>query len=155
MGLLTALLPLCTNTNLLDVCSEQKWGPKLFSAGSFATFLKNMKFNANKALFRAKNKNKLLNQVRDAEKVLIYKPMGFERRQSEPRMSDKRVSSGRKWSGAVGCREKWSKVQHLHIHCNEARLVEIQESFPFNDMIIFLAAAYYLGWNWADSVGIV
>lgn len=106
-------------------------------------------------LFRAKNKNKLLKQVSDTGRVLIYKPVSFERRQSEPEMSDKRVSSGRKWSGAAGCREKWSKVQHLHIHCNEARLVEIQQSFPFNDMIIFLAAAYYLGWNWADPVGIV
>lgn len=57
--------------------------------------LKNLKFNANEAL-TSKHKNKLLKQVSDTGKMLIFQPASFERRQSEPEMSDKRVSSERK-----------------------------------------------------------
>lgn len=62
----------------------------------FCNIFKKRKFKANDTLFTAKNKNKLLKEVSDTGRVLIYKPVSFESRQSEPEMSDKRVSSARK-----------------------------------------------------------
>lgn len=87
--------------------------------------------------------------------MLIYVPRGLERGNQSQRWVIREFHLEENDQGPQGAEKKWSKVQHLHIHCNEARLVEIQQSFPFNDMIIFLAAAYYLGWNRADLVGIV